>query len=204
MARQPASYRRRGPDSRPFYLRWLTRAERAVLRRLRGSPAVWSAGWSMVAIAMGLTHARKRIGMHPAITLPVACCVPLGLAIAVPPSRTRYVAVAGGYMWLFKTSWELPYDDPAWLRKRLLVDAPIRLDSMLGLGVPPGLRLQRALRREPGRASLLDIAVTAVYASWFVPHAVLGYLLVRHDQYVPRAGGRLAASNHLTTPFYWV
>ena len=69
-------------------------------------------------------------------------------------------------------------------------------------GTPPGLRLQRALRTK-GTVSLLDGAVCVIYGSWFLPHVLLGYALLRHPQYVPRAAGRLAASYHLTTPFYW-
>ena len=87
-------------------------------------------------------------------------------------------------------------------RRRLRIDYPIRADSTLGGGVPPTLRLQRALR-DGERVSALDIAVSLVYGSWFVPHLLLAYMLVHHPKYLPRAAGRLAASYHLTTPFYW-
>ena len=63
---------------------------------------------------------------------------PLGLAIAVPKGRKRYLAVAAGYMHLFKLGWELPYDDADKLRRRLWIDEPIRFDTIVGLGVPPG------------------------------------------------------------------
>ncbi len=106
-------------------------------------------------------------------------------------------------MWVFKVTWELPYDSPERLRKRLQVRYPIRLDSLIGAGVPPTLRLQRALR-DPPHVNLLDKTVTLVYGSWFVPHLLLGWLLLRHDHFVPRAAGRLAAAYHLTTPFYWL
>ena len=106
-------------------------------------------------------------------------------------------------MHLFKLGWELPYDDVEKLRKRLWIDEPIRFDTVVGLGVPPGVRLQRALHRR-GEITAFDRAVTLVYGSWFVPHLLLAYLLTRHDEYVPRAGARLSAAYHLTTPFYWV
>jgi membrane-associated phospholipid phosphatase len=124
------------------------------------------------------------------------------MAIAVPRGRRRYAAVGAAYMYLFKLGWELPYDDPEKLRRRLWIDQPIRFDTVVGLGVPPGLRLQRALRRR-GEVTAFDIAITAVYGSWFVPQLLFAYLLARHPQYVPRAGARLAAAYHLTCPFYF-
>ena len=141
--------------------------------------------------------------MHPALTLSLGCIPPLGCAIAVPKGRKRLLAVSAAYMHLFKLGWELPYDDPERLRRRLWIDEPIRFDSVVGFGVPPGLRLQRALRA-PGEITAFDRAVTVVYASWFVPHLLLGYLVIRHQEYMPRAGARLAAAYHLTCPFYFL
>ena len=46
--------------------------------------------------------------------------------------------------------------------------------------------------------------MTVGYGSWFVPHLLLAYLLTRHNAYVSRAGARLSAAYHLTTPFHWV
>jgi membrane-associated phospholipid phosphatase len=106
-------------------------------------------------------------------------------------------------MWSFTVTWVLPYERPERLRERLRVEYPIRVDSLLGFGVPPTLRLQRALRNPP-RVTLFDRVVTLTYGSWFLPHALLAWLLLRHDQYVPRAAGRLAAAYHLTTPFYYL
>ena len=199
------TYRRRGPDvPAPSSLqRLLDAAATAVNRRLRAHR-----GWTLVAatsvpVAVGLVAARRRIGMHPALTLAVGCVPPLGCAIAVPKGRARYVAVAAAYMHLFKLGWELPYDDPQKLRRRLWIDQPIRIDSIIGLGVPPGVRLQRACRKR-GEVTALDRAVTVTYGSWFVPHALLAYLLMRHPEYMPRAGARLAAAYHLTCPFYFL
>ena len=207
MPNRPASYRRRGPEGpQPRSVdRVLHGAASAVNRELRGRRG---RGWRLAAAAavpltIGLIAARRRVGLHPAVTLCLGCVPPLGCAIAVPKGRVRYVAVSAAYMHLFKLGWELPYDDPAKLKRRLWIDEPIRFDTLVGLGVPPGLRLQRALRR-PGEVTPLDRVVTVVYASWFVPHLLLGYLLVRHQEYMPRAGARLSAAYHLTCPFYFV
>jgi membrane-associated phospholipid phosphatase len=106
-------------------------------------------------------------------------------------------------MHLFKLGWELPNDDPEKLRRRLWIDQPIRCDTIVGLGVPPGVRLQRALRTR-GEITNFDRAVTAVYGSWFAPQLLLAYLLAKHPEYVPRAGARLSAAYHLTCPFYFL
>lgn len=162
--------------------------------------------WALAAYvpsAVALAATRRRLGVPPAVTLPVISAVPLAAAAATPRGKWRYIAVGATYMWVVKVTWELPYDRPERLRERLQVRYPIRLDSLIGAGAPPTLRLQRALR-DPPRVTLLDKAVSVVYGSWFVPHLVLGWLLLRHDEFVARAGGRLAAAYHLTTPFYWL
>jgi membrane-associated phospholipid phosphatase len=204
MPTRPARYRRRGPDglSWPSLQRRLDGVADAVNGQLR-SHRGWSvAAAAAVPLAIGLIAARRRLGLHPAVTLPLGCVPPLGCAIAVPKGRRRYVAVAAAYMHLFKLGWELPYDDPQKLRRRLWIDRPIRFDTVVGLGVPPGVRLQRALRR-PGEVTAFDRVVTVVYGSWFVPQLLLAYLLARHEEYVPRAGARLSAAYHLTCPFYF-
>lgn len=146
---------------------------------------------------------RKRLGASAAVALPVASVTPLAVAAVTRPGRGRYVAVGAAYMWVFKVTWELPYDNPEKLRKRLHVDYPIRIDSVIGGGVVPTLRLQRALR-DRTRVTAFDKAVTVIYGTWFVPHLVLGWILVRHQKFIPRAAGRLAAAYHFTTPFYWL
>ncbi len=204
MRTRPDRYRRRGPDAvRGAALQRVLDGVAGVVNRQLRSHRAWSVvAAAAVPVAVGTITARKRIGMHPAITLPLGCVPPLGCAIAVPKGRARLLAVSAAYMNLFKLGWELPYDEPAKLRRRLWIDEPIRFDTAVGLGVPPGLRLQRALRT-PGEVTMFDRAVTVLYGSWFLPHILLGYLLVRRPEYMPRAGARLAAAYHLTCPFYF-
>ncbi|MDQ4025379.1 MAG: phosphatase PAP2 family protein [Actinomycetota bacterium] len=146
---------------------------------------------------------RKRLGVRPAVALPVASVAPLAVAAVTPRGKRRYIAVGAAYMWVFKVSWEMPYDDPDQLRGRLQVDYPIWIDSLIGGGMPPTQRLQRALR-DRTRVTALDRGVTVIYGSWVVPHLVLAWVLFHHEQFIPRATGRLAAAYHLTTPFYWL
>ncbi|MEA2131830.1 MAG: hypothetical protein QOJ85_4721 [Solirubrobacteraceae bacterium] len=201
------AYRRRGPDRRPFFLRWLEdlrRGPRLALDRHESRTGVRVLGAVAVPVAVGLGSLRERLRLPAPAAVAIACAAPLGaIAATKPRTRTRYIAAGAAYMWLFKVSWEIPFDEPEKLRRRLHVDYPIAVDRLLGGGVTPTQRLQRALRR-PGRVSLLDKAVTLVYGSWFLPHLLLAYVLVRDERYVPRAAGRLTAAYHLTTPFYWL
>lgn len=202
--RRSAAFRRGGPGQDNPIARVQQLGTRAVPHRTGRTLARGVlAGYVAAAVVLAVT--RKRSGMPPAVTLGVASVAPLAAAAAMPPGRWRPVVAGAVYMWLFELTWELPYDDPQRLRERLHVRYPIRADTWLGRGVPPTLRLQRALRRgAPDRVSGLDRAVVAVYGSWFVPHLLLGWLWVHHPEFLPRAAGRLAAAYHLTTPFYWL
>ena len=204
MSTRSVTYRRRGPDGiLPSSLgRLLDEGAVVVNRQLRSHRGWRVAAAAAVPAAVGLIAARRKIGMHPALTLALGCAPPLGCAIAVPKGRRRYAAVGAAYMYLFKLGWELPYDEPEKLRRRLWIDRPISFDTAIGFGVAPGVRLQRALRTR-GEVNVLDRVVTVVYGSWFVPQLLIAYLLARHEEFVPRAGGRLAAAYHLTCPFYF-
>ena len=187
-----------------LWLKDLRRSPRRVTDRHRSRLGLRLLAAASVPAAVALASLRERLRLPAPAAVGIACVAPLGaVAATAPRSRTRYIVAGAAYMWLFKVSWEIPFDEPEKLRRRLHVDYPIRIDSLLGGGVPPSQRLQRALRT-PGHVSLLDQAVTLVYGSWFLPHLLLAYVLVRDERYVPRAAGRLSAAYHLTTPFYWL
>ena len=174
-----------------------TSARRAARARLRPGFLAYAAG------VIALSAARRRLALPRPPMVPVASTVPLAVGAAVPPGRLQYAATWAAYVWLFKVAWEIPYDKPEKLERRLHVRYPIRVDAAIGAGVPPGLRLQRALR-DPRRLTRLDYVATGVYhALWLAPHAVLGWLLLRHPEQVPRIAGRLAGVYHLTTLGYW-
>jgi membrane-associated phospholipid phosphatase len=204
--KRPRFYRRRGPDRRPLLRRWteeLRRAPRVVSDRHERRVGIRVAAGAAVPVLVALAQLRKRLSIPAPATVALAGLVPLGaIAATQPRSRTRYIAAGAAYMWLFKVTWEMPFDHPERLRRRVRVDYPIKIDTFLGGGVTPTQRLQRALRKS-GEVSAFDMAVTGIYGSWFLPHLLLGYLLLRDERYVPRAAGRLSAAYHLTTPFYW-
>jgi membrane-associated phospholipid phosphatase len=178
------------------------RSARTVRPRRSPSGPQWVLLAALVP-ALGLVAARRRLHVPPPLTLGLVSAAPLVMAAATPRRSWRYAAVGAVYMWCFAVTWSLPYEQPEKLRRRLRISYPVHIDTLLGLGVPPTQRLQRAWR-DPPRVTFIDRAVTLTYASWFVPHVVLVWLLVRHAEYVPRAAGRLAAAYHLTTPFYYL
>ncbi|MDP8942981.1 MAG: phosphatase PAP2 family protein [Actinomycetota bacterium] len=183
------------------------RALRGEIRRRRRTG--WQAvRWPFLAylpFAVGLAMSRRRIGFPRPLTIPLVSATPLAVSLALPKGTWRYAGVWATYMWLFKVAWEVPYDQPEKLGERLRIRYAMRVDSLVGGGVPLTVRLQRALR-DPGRVNALDVAMTASYYVLFAaPHGVLMWLLVRgrEDDFV-RLAGRLAATLHLTTVGYWI
>ena len=175
-------------------------------RRVQGRFGRGGVRWRFLAYAGGivlLTAFRRRLRLPRPPMVPLVSTVPPAVAAAVPRGKYQYAAAWAAYVWLFKTAWEIPYDKPEKLTPRLHVDYPIRADSFLGAGAPPGERLQQGLR--PGdRLTALDAAVTVVYyLLWLAPHGVLAWLLCFEPERFPRAAGRLAAVYHFTTLGYW-
>ena len=83
MPTRPAMYRRRGPEGRVSLGRLLDARAAAVNRRLRAARAPSVIAAAAVPVAVGLIAVRRRIGLHPAVTLVLGCGPPLGLADAL-------------------------------------------------------------------------------------------------------------------------
>jgi membrane-associated phospholipid phosphatase len=143
------------------------------------------------AIAAPLLRRRLRI---PAPATVAACAGgPLGLAVLVPRSRRRDVAMFALQMWGFIMVHELPYDDPQRLRSRLRSRYPIVADRALGGGTLPNVRLQRGLARLP-RVGLVNRVLTWTHWLWFFePYLALSFVLLRNNERFPRAARRMAA-----------
>lgn len=143
------------------------------------------------AIAVPLLRRRARA---PAAATVAACAAgPLALAVLHPRSGKRDVGLFALQMWAFTMVHELPYDDPARLRRRLRTRYPIAVDRVLGGGRLPNVRLQRALARLP-RVGLLNRFLTWIHWIWFLqPYAALLFILLRHPDRFPRAARQMAA-----------
>ena len=154
------------------------------------------------SVVVPLVRRRRRI---PApVTLAALAAGPLGLAVLRPRTPKRDVALYALQMWGFAMAHELPYDDPAALRRRLRIRYPIRSDRLLGGGELPTARLQRALSR-PGVATPLDRVLSIAHWAWFIqPHASLLYVLARDQDRFPRAARQLAATYDLGCLVYFL
>lgn len=157
-----------------------------------------------VPLAVGFMQIRRKAGVPRGASLAVATATPFMVARSVPAGRGRAVAVWLAHMWAYKVCFEMPYDRPEKLRSRLRIDPPIQADRVIGLGVPPGQRLQRRLRRPP-ILTALDKTITAVYLVWELePHLALGWILWRHHRRFPAAALRLGATFDLTLVGYFL
>jgi hypothetical protein len=150
--------------------------------------------WPLLAsvpAAVALVRKRRKIRLPRLVSLPVAGSVPLAVAVALPRGRLRAAAIWGAQMWAYKVAFEMPYDDPDALYRRLRIDEPIRVDRALGGGEVPGERLQRRLRQPP-RLTWLDRLASLLYFSWELePHAAMLWVLLRHPEGFRGAAGRL-------------
>jgi PAP2 superfamily len=131
-----------------------------------------------------------------------AVLAPPALAVAMPPSRRRDLAVCAVNMWAYLAAYELPHDDPERLRQRVRIDYPIDADRALGLGVPPTVRLQR--QSTPGSIDRFERVLVWCHWVWFaVPHASVMYVLARRPERFPGAAARMYAVFDIGAVFYW-
>jgi membrane-associated phospholipid phosphatase len=128
---------------------------------------------------------------------------PPALTVAARPGRPRDVCVLALNMWAYLAAYELPHDDPERQARRVRIDYPIAVDRVLGLGVPPTLRLQRGLST-PGQINRFERFLVCCHWAWFlVPHTSILYVLVRRPDRFPSAAARMYAVFDIGAVFYW-
>jgi membrane-associated phospholipid phosphatase len=146
---------------------------------------------------------RRRVKLPPAAVLATSVLSVPALAVAVPRSRARDAAMCCLNMWAYLAAYELPNDDPDRLEARVRIDYPIAIDRILGLGVPPTVRLQSGFS-DPTHISRLERLLVWCHWVWFmVPHASVGYVLLRRPDRFPSAAARMYAVFDLGAVFYW-
>ena len=143
------------------------------------------------------------MSLPPAAVLAASALAPVSLSILTPASRRRDLAICALNMWGYLAAYEMPNDRPEALAERVRVSYPVRADRILGLGVPPTVRLQRAFA-VPGEINRFERLLVWCHWTWFaVPHASVGYVLLRDPQRFAGAAARMYAVFDLGAVFYW-
>jgi membrane-associated phospholipid phosphatase len=146
---------------------------------------------------------RKRLKTPPIVAQTIAFAAPVGLCVAVRRSRLRDVAVCCLQMWAYLAAYKAPHDDPTAQEGRVLVDYPIAIDRVLGLGELPTVRLQRRLARGEWRFG--DRVLVWAHWLWFmVPHGSLVYIMLRHRRRFERAAIMTYAVFDIGAMTYWI
>src|ERR1700754_5137008 len=146
---------------------------------LRKSKALRAAAWAVVAAGVAAPIVRRRARLSKPAVLAAAAAAPAALCVVVPRSRKRDVATCVLQMWAYLAAYEMPHDDPEALQARVHVDYPVKVDTVIGLGVPPTLRLQKLLSA-PGKMRGVEKVLVWTHWMWFaVPHATTAYVLIR-------------------------
>ena len=152
---------------------------------------------------MALPVLRRRLKIPPAVVLGGAGLTPVALCVAIPRSRARDAGVCLLNMWAYLAAYEMPNDDPDRLAARVLIDYPVAIDRILGLGVPPTLRLQRAFST-PGTIKPFERVLVWCHWMWFfVPHATVAYVWWRDPDRFPSAAARMYGVFDAGAVFYW-
>jgi membrane-associated phospholipid phosphatase len=157
---------------------------------------------AVVAAGVAAPVLRKRVRLPPAAVLGASGLALPALAVAVPRNRLRDIALCGLNMWGYLAAYEMPNDNPERLRARVRIDYPIDVDRVLGLGVPPTVRLQAL--SDPDHINRFERTLVWCHWIWFaVPHGSLAYVLWRRPEHFPAAAARMYAVFDIGAAFYW-
>jgi membrane-associated phospholipid phosphatase len=156
-----------------------------------------------VPAAIAFARKRRDMGAPRPLSMLITAATPVAVHAALPPGRKRAAAVWAAHMWAYKVNFEIPYDRPEELRRRLHIDEPLRGDTAIGRGMAPGQRLQRRLRHPPD-LTILDRALSYLYYTWeAAPHLVLAWILRNEPERFRSAAIRLGATFDLSLLGYW-
>lgn len=156
-----------------------------------------------MAAGIAAPRLRRRLRLPPAAVLAISGAAPVALCITRRRTRARDAATVMLQMWAYVAAYEMPNDDPEALARRVRISYPVTADRLLGLGVPPGLRLQR-LFAAPGSFRRYEKVLVWSHWIWFmVPHGTIAYVLLRHPARFERAALHVYATFDLGAAVYW-
>jgi hypothetical protein len=171
---------------------------------VRRSTAVRAAALTVLAAGVAAPLVRRRLRLRPPVVLGAAAAAPVALCVLVPRSRARDVLTCLLQMLAYIAAYKMPYDYPEALVRRVRVAYPVRLDRLIGGGVTPTLRLQRALGT-PGSFTPWEKLLVWSHWVWFAfPHGTVLYLILRHPDRVNRGAVRVYATFDIGLLGYWL
>jgi PAP2 superfamily len=157
----------------------------------------------VVAAGVAAPVLRRRVKLPAAAVLGSAGLAVPALAVAIPRSRARDAGLVALNMWAYLAAYELPNDDPEALAARVKIDYPIAIDRVIGLGVPPTVRLQTDFS-DPARINRFERVLVWCHWIWFaVPHGSVAYVMWRAPERFPGAAARMYAVFDAGAIFYW-
>ena len=170
---------------------------------LHRSRAIRAGAWALVAAGAAAPALRRRVSLPPSGVMAAAAAAVPAAAVVLPRGRRRTLGVMALNMWAYLAAYELPHDDPVALEARVRIDYPIAVDRVLGLGEAPTVRLQRGFARS-GYINRFERVLVWCHWVWFaVPHASVGYVLLRRPDRFAAAAARMYAVFDLGAMFYW-
>lgn len=177
---------------------------RGRLARPRASTVLRVASVAGIAAAVIVPHIRRQLNIPMALTVASTLAAPAAITTLWPRSKRRDMALFASQMWAFAVTHELPYDDPARLRRRLLIDYPIKADRLIGFGTLPNVRLQRSLHDGPAGPLLTRISAWAHWL-WFIqPYSALFWILLRDRDSFPHSARQMAAVFDIGCAIYFL
>ncbi|HLY50257.1 MAG TPA: phosphatase PAP2 family protein [Solirubrobacteraceae bacterium] len=167
------------------------------------SRGIRATAWALVVAGVAAPAMRRRLRLPAPVVLGAAWSAPVALSVVAPPGKVRQVAVSALNMWAYIAAYEMPHDQPERLARRARVRYPIVADRLLGLGVLPTVRLQRAFSA-PGKVNRFERLLVFSHWIWFfTPHGALAYILLRRGDRFPAAAARMYTVFDLGAIFYW-
>jgi membrane-associated phospholipid phosphatase len=162
---------------------------------------------ALIAAAVGAAAPplRRRLNLPRPVTSVLVWQVPIAIAWALPRTRARDAAIYALQMWAYVAHYEMPNDKPEELLRKVHVRYPIRIDTALGLGTAPSVRLQRRLGGGKGVVRAHDKFLSGIHWSWFfIPHGSVAYVLLFHRPQFERSAVQMAAVFDVGLLGYWL
>lgn len=147
---------------------------------------------------------RSRRPLPKPLVMGLAASAPAALMVAAPRTKLRDLSVACLNMWAYIAAYELPHDDAAGQEARVHIDYPLDVDRVIGLGIPPTVRLQNRWAHPRTSFSRFERLLVFSHWVWFaVPHGAVAYVWWRRPERFPAAALRMYTVFDLGAVFYW-